>query len=258
VWALDSDAPLARDILPDVRDLLATPTGCLALAGDRAVWLQSGSLPQTLAEKVTAIAGDASGLLAARGDQVVSFDPAGVLRATETGERDITALAVLEGRLILGNARGGVRVLAPAQPGNTRLPGFTLVDTPPSQAVRIAAGPMATVVIGFANGQLGIWDLVHGERLYAARLHGAVTHLARSGRQLWAASELGDHLGLDLGVFEQDRCSLLREVWREVATVWANGRPALEPPPGEHPCLAAGGSPAAWLRQLLGPVFAPP
>jgi WD40 repeat protein len=237
LWATDRDERLARQELGEVRDLLATPEGCLVRTDARAVWLAPGAAPRVLAQEVTAIARDRAELLMACGGEVLVFSEGGDLRATLPGSRGATALARSGGRLILGHAHGGVQVLA--QPGGREAATFSLVDTPASQVMRLLPGPMSTVVIGFADGQLGVWDLHDGARLTSARLHGAVDELLFSGPELLAASELGDHTRLDLGVFDLDRCGLMRQVWREVPSVWQNGRARLRAPPAGHACLAA-------------------
>jgi hypothetical protein len=97
-------------------------------------------------------------------------------------------------------------------------------------------GPPGTVIAGFANGLLGLWNLDNGARLYATRLHGPIRHLLRDGPALIAATELGDHRRLDLGVFDIDHCALLRAVWRAVPVAWENGLLVRRPPPADHPC----------------------
>ena len=45
------------------------------------------------------------------------------------------------------------------------------------------------------------------------------------GDDLYAATELGDHLAWELRVFSVPHCELLREVARDVPVVWEGGRP---------------------------------
>ncbi len=92
------------------------------------------------------------------------------------------------------------------------------------------------MIAGHSNGQLGIWSRVDGRKLRSVRLHGAVTHLAVDGTALHAVSELGHHTSLDLAIFEQDYCELMREVWAAIPVVWHNGRPAAREPPANHRC----------------------
>jgi hypothetical protein len=100
----------------------------------------------------------------------------------------------------------------------------------------LALGPSGTLLAGFADGTVGIWNLDNGSRLHHARLHGAVRQLRVRRGTLLAATELGQHLTLDLGVFQRPYCEVLRQLWRQVPVVWEAGLPVLRPPPRQHPC----------------------
>ncbi|MBW1808155.1 MAG: hypothetical protein JRJ87_08170, partial [Deltaproteobacteria bacterium] len=97
-------------------------------------------------------------------------------------------------------------------------------------------GPRGTLVLGYANGQVGIWDLENGARLEIAKLHGPLTHLRIHQQKLYAVTELGDYLVWDLSIFRADYCSLVRSLWDKVPVVWQAGRPTLLPRPEEHRC----------------------
>src|SRR4030095_9846597 len=98
------------------------------------------------------------------------------------------------------------------------------------------AGPRGTVIVGYSGGVVGMWALADGKRLGQALLHGPVVHLLLEDQQLYAATELGQHLTWDLGVFYRDYCSLMREIWSEVPVVWSNGRPVAAAAPTDHVC----------------------
>jgi hypothetical protein len=101
-------------------------------------------------------------------------------------------------------------------------------------------GPEGTLIAGYANGLVGIWSLANGARLEHDRLHGPVTNLLRRGSRLYAATELGEHLVLDLSVFDTSYCELMRRVWEAVPVVWERGVLVLRPPPDGHRCRRAG------------------
>jgi hypothetical protein len=61
----------------------------------------------------------------------------------------------------------------------------------------------------------------------------------RQGSKLYAASELGDHLVMDLGVFDLSYCKLMKRIWRSIPVVWEKGLPVLRPAPVEHRCQTA-------------------
>jgi hypothetical protein len=83
---------------------------------------------------------------------------------------------------------------------------------------------------------VGVWDLKTRRLLDQVRLHGFVSHLLIEDNKLYAATNNGDHVVFDLRALVVDRCTLLREVWREVPMVWKDGKPVTEKPPENHPC----------------------
>jgi hypothetical protein len=98
---------------------------------------------------------------------------------------------------------------------------------------------MNTLIVGFADGLVGIWDTGSGQRLDHARLHGPVVRTWLNGDQFFAVSELGDHLRWDLRVFLADYCELLEEVWSQVPVEWEGGHAVLRAPPKDHLCAKA-------------------
>ncbi|MFH0899833.1 MAG: hypothetical protein V2A73_04310 [Pseudomonadota bacterium] len=121
---------------------------------------------------------------------------------------------------------------------------------PASAVTRIIEGPPGTLVAGYASGFLGLWSLENGALLDSAKLHGPIVHLlvergsgsplpesALSGK-LYAVTELGDYLVLDLAVLFEDYCSLIGRIWRDVPVVWERGLPVLRRPTRHACCLA--------------------
>ncbi|PKN31246.1 MAG: hypothetical protein CVU63_24940 [Deltaproteobacteria bacterium HGW-Deltaproteobacteria-20] len=100
----------------------------------------------------------------------------------------------------------------------------------------LAEGPRGTVVAGYRNGAVGIWDQDSGRRLDVWYLHGPATNLFVDGTTLYAVSELADPLKEDLSVLEREYCGLMREIWQTVPVVWESGRTVRREPPAEHPC----------------------
>jgi hypothetical protein len=98
------------------------------------------------------------------------------------------------------------------------------------------AGPGDTLFAGYANGRVGLWSVVDGSRLYSGRVHGPASFLLARGETLVAASELGDHVTLDLSVLLQGYCDVLHEVWREIPVTWERGRAVAAAPRRDHPC----------------------
>lgn len=138
-----------------------------------------------------------------------------------------TLSAVLEGRRWSGAEDGAVT----RDDGALRLPNTETVPV-----TLVAEGPGGTLVVGFANGVVGLWDVERLERLRGARLHGAVVAATRDGDDLHVFSELGDRLALHTPALSGGRCRALQLLWGESALVWAAGRLQLRAPPAHHPC----------------------
>ena len=234
LWDMGQDRRLFSVTLGEVTQVEATDSGCLVLAGGDAQLVDSRGQVKPLVRGAGAVSWVGQQALVAGDTEVHLYDGAGKrLRSWATGP-GVTAMTRVEGRLALGFRDGNIELMSTASRG---IPGkLTLEDVPASEVVRLLAGPKGTLVAGFANGQLGIWSLENGARLRYSRLHGAVRHIALAGGKLLAATELGDHLALDLSTFDLGHCELLAKVWREVPVMWENGLPLKKAPAKDHPC----------------------
>jgi len=101
----------------------------------------------------------------------------------------------------------------------------------------MAIGPRDTLIVGYENGVLGLWNLNDGSQLGHGRLHGPVVHLLLEQRHLFAASELGGQLSWDLSPFFLADCALAKQVASHVGVAWEHGRPVKVPYPDHHPCF---------------------
>jgi WD40 repeat protein/serine/threonine protein kinase len=232
IWDLKRDRRLAQVPLEGLDRVLALPAACVSLARGVLRLHPLQGQARKLLQGVTAVARDGQGLLAAAAGSVVQLDAAGATVASHPGEVGVTALTRLGQRLALGFSDGSIELRALEAPSGAR----ALEDVPASQVLRLLPGPPGTLVAGHADGQLGLWSLRSGARIEHARLHGPVVHLLLRNNLLHAASDLGQHLSLDLSVFAAPRCNLLRQVWRAVPVVWEAGLPRTRPPPDRHPC----------------------
>jgi WD40 repeat protein/serine/threonine protein kinase len=236
VWDLTADRQLFSRKLPKLAHVLALPHGCVTLAGGKAqLFNRTGSGKELVQTGATA--------LALHEDQILIAANRKVHRYSITGERTarshdadigITAMACSKDRLFLGYRDGNIESVS-LQTDQTRKR-FSFEDVPASRVVRMLIGPMETLVVGYADGLLKIWDLNTGTHLAQARLHGPVIHLLLKDRKLYAATELGGHLVWDLSVMYMDRCDVLRQLWKTVSVVWEGGKPVNRPPPENHPC----------------------
>ncbi len=148
----------------------------------------------------------------------------------------VTAALLMDNHVAVGYRDGTVELL-PRGGAAMRLR-HPFESTPSKPVTRLAKGPLSTLAVGFADGTVGLWNLRNGKQLQRLRLHGAVHHLVRLGHQLFAASELADTARLDLTIYHQQECSLMRRIWSRFQATWDNGRATNRPPPRKHRCLA--------------------
>ncbi len=233
-WPLAGGGRQGAQTIEEVRDLQAGPGGCLALLQDGGVVAlgADGQLREVGAGS-SAVAWDGGEILMAAAGGIHRVGADGTALGARSAEEGASAIAAVGGGLAAGYAEGGFQVLTTDSADGART---DFEGVPASAVTRIAAGPADTVVVGFASGEVGVWDPRTGGRLHRWKLHGAITAVARSGGRLLVATELGDHLDVDLSVYERGRCELLREVWDEVPLVWSEGRPIVSDIPADHTC----------------------
>ena len=245
LWDLAADRRLRRVKLAGLQRVLALGRSCLAQTHSPSadqVWLVGEHRRQQLklSGRVTALGrGGATALVATRrAVQMFAAD------GTPAGRREVaagvTALTRVDpgGLLVVGFADGNLELL-PANPAQARAT-HSFEQVPASPVRRILAGPMRTLAVGYANGLVGLWQMSDGKRLMHGQLHGPVEHLLIEQGKLHAATGLGQHLSWDLGVFHDQRCKLLRQIWQKVPVVWERGVPVEREPPVDHACKTGG------------------
>ena len=186
-----------------------------------------------LASGVVAAAWSQEALLIASKLQILLFDEQGQRLATHSIGSGVTALTKADNVIVLGYQDGNIEVRSSDDTFERRV---NFEDVPSSSVVAMVPGPSKTLLAGFSNGALGIWSLENGTKLHSAQLHGPVRHLLLRGHRLYAASELGSHVTIDLGVFNAEYCDLMREIWASVPVSWVEGAPVAVPVPQDHPC----------------------
>lgn len=236
IWDRQSDKMLVRVALEGLQQLLALPTGCATLAaGSVKLYDRTGAFRE-LMDRARAITLDGRELLIAAGPNIVFYSDQGAkLRSTVSGV-GVSAMTRTDAWLVVGFRDGNLELIPTKK--DQKKPTFTFEDVPSSPVTRLLPGPTGTIIAGFANGLVGLWTLDNGTRLEHARLHGSIQHLLLRKNKLYVASELGQHLTWDLGVFYMSYCELLRTVWRSVPVLWEGGLPRLRAPPVRHRCTA--------------------
>jgi WD40 repeat protein len=225
LWDAAGDSLIFTDTPPAIDRLLEIGGGCLTLTDDRVVRLiRDDATFADLAGDADAIGLGDGEILVTAGTMVTVFDLRGKLKASIETDPGTTAVAGVGGRMVIGSWRGSLVVRDSVEPGSTQA---VMQTTPASPVTRIAAGPRGTVAAGFANGEVGLWDLTTGTLLVNARLHGRIIHLAAGPTGLVAASELGQALIWDLDTLVQPRDEFLRAARKAVPAVWDDGRPVV-------------------------------
>jgi len=237
LWDTRTGTRVWSDQLDGVAELEVLDDGLL-VTGDPGVqrWSCGAACERTLhLESARAAAPtDDGGLWVAEGDIVRRLDAEGQQVASLTGPREAAALAVMGDDLLISYPDG---TLEHREAGRGWEPTGVVFDGGPTlEARRMMAGPMGTLLVGYADGALVLWDLRDGAVLDRAKLHGPVTHLVRQGASVYAATELGDTVSWDLSELHEDYCATLRTVWDRIGIAWEDGRAVRRPPPADHAC----------------------
>jgi len=237
LWSRTQDQQLVAVDVPLIEQVRAVPEGCVTLARDQAsLYTRTGAL-RGLAEGATAVAVDGEGIRLAAAGRVLTLDLQGEELQAIGGGTGATALLGIGDQLVLGFSDGNLELLDPHAAGeDADDPSFRFMDVPSSEVTGLLEGPMQTLLAGYANGTVGIWDLRNGVRLEHTRLHGPVSMMMLIDGQLHVATDLGDHQVVDLGALRMDYCELVRHVWDAVPVVWEDGLAVIRPPDAAHRC----------------------
>ena len=172
---------------------------------------------------------------------ITGFDAQNQIVERYIAEPGIRAISLLEGsgsaprQLVFGFSDGGVELRTTKKNGLEAT--LRLQQTPSSPASKIEQGPAGTIAIGFTDGVFGVWSRDTGQRIISTRLHGAITDIDFTEKDLIALSELGDVLKWDVKVLSAHQCDVLKGMWKDVAVVWKDGEPRVEPPISSHRCM---------------------
>lgn len=144
-----------------------------------------------------------------------------------------TALAPVGAHLAVGYEGGRIELFDPDD-GDRSAPRF---ERPLLERVaRLAEGPGGTVVAGYLNGAVRIWDLASGALVLAETLNGSISHLQASSERLLAVTDAGAFGSWSLESLTATRCGLLERIWETVPFTWEGGAPVRKAPPADHPC----------------------
>jgi len=224
LWDADHDQVIFTDSPSPIVRLMAVPGGCVSLAADEEARLvKVDATFELLAVRATAIGFGDGEIFIATDDVITAIDFGGTELTTLEVEGLTTAVARVHGSVVIGTNQG--TILSYSEAEDATGPPSAMRATPATPVTRIGAGPAGTIVAGFADGEVGLWDMATGAALMNTRLHGRITHLASGPSGLVAASELGQMLRWDLTKLVEPRDEFLHGVRAAVPAVWENGRP---------------------------------
>jgi WD40 repeat protein len=233
IWDKARSKQLKTVDVPQLATVLASPGGCVTLQKDGQVrrYRPNGSSETLIKSGATSLDVDRGVVLAAGADRKAHVFPARGAPRTVEVRALVDAMVRWKRALVVAYQNRRFELVS----RGSRIP-LDLEGIPPARVQLMRLGPKDTLVAGFANGMVGIWDLETRRLLDQVRLHGSVSHLLIEEDKLYAATSIGNHAVVDLKVLVVDRCTLLREVWRKVPMVWEGGKPVPRKPPDNHPC----------------------
>lgn len=237
LWDLQKDAVLQSHVAAKRAQLVATPHGCLFTSEGRAQLVGESGTTSLAGERAAAIAFGEGVALVATDSAVLGFEQLATAdgQTVETWSHPVqigvTAVAMIGERIAVGYRDGNMEFASGASESAPRFE-----SVPASAVLRLLEGPQGTLVAGFANGEVGLWDPVDGQHLFHSRLHGPIVHFVLDKHRLYIATDLGAHTVWDLGAFYGEYCHLMRDVWKRIPIVWSQGRAEMRAPDAEHPC----------------------
>jgi len=232
MWDMQADQLLFKEPALGLDQVLALSSGCLVLARGKVRLYGRAGAYRELAPQATAISLGHDEILVVMDQKVLAFDSWGRKKTGYKTGLGVRAVLRSKDRLALGFEDGNIEVVSLSHKERKQY----FKDVASSPVMQMLEGPRGTLIVGYANGQLGIWNFKTGLRLYLSRLHGPVRHLQIRKGTLYAASELGDKLVFDLSAFQKKYCDLVRDVWQKVPVVWESGSPTLRSAPDNHQC----------------------
>jgi hypothetical protein len=229
LWSVEDDRAIAAVPGPLPERILAQSGACLAIGeGGLRRLGRDGSVRTLVPDEVGAVQVDGDETLVVSGDRLRVFGADGTEGQGAPVPPRVTAVARSGQTLVVGFADGSISEIGRDGP--------SLADTPASQVVAVALGPVGTIVAGHGGGEVGIWSAATGARLDAAYVAGSVTRLEVVGATVRAVGQRGGRVERDLAFASAPRCAILREVWAEVPIVWEGGAAVRRGVPAGHPC----------------------
>jgi eukaryotic-like serine/threonine-protein kinase len=237
IWDTRSDRRLLSRTLSGVSHVVALRRACLVIARSKLLRIDTTGNTPPLGEKVSAVTSTAQGTFFSTGEKIVHLTPGSKQSTASRIYRSgpsVTAIGVLPKSLAVGYREGNISLFDIK--GRQRRGIRVFEGTPASPVLRLVRGPGETLIGGFANGMVGIWNPHTGELLHRIKLHGPIRHLQVGPTQVIVATELGQTRRLDLSALSVDYCDLMRTIWKRVPVIWSHGHPKAQRRPANHRC----------------------
>ena len=223
LWNKEKDLQVIEQRIPNILQVRAVKDGCLIRTKKKVILFQvSGEVNVLLPEgSPSAVSSWNNEVYIIDGDRLRVFQESGnEVSSKDLGLYGASAIEVLDkDTLAIGFRDGKFIVLK-----NLEKSGVVFERTITSRVEKIKKGPMDTIIVGYANGGLGLWDTIGGARLRFNRLHGRIKHINFNQKQLYAATDLGNYIHWDFSTFYADYCEILRKVWREIPVIWDDSK----------------------------------
>ncbi len=236
MWHVGQDAPSHR-FGSAILDVMALPTGCAARSAEAVHLVSPRGEPEALAIRGTpfALGWGEQRLLVATKNAVLVFSESGELIGEHAHNfGPVVALTQIGSQLFVGHPQRHITLLGTSPKEPPSVARFERAS--PSAPNRFLGGPRGTLIVGYRDGTVALFDAADGSLLLRRRLHGTVNHLLSAGENLHVITDLGDTLTWPLGFLTSDYCGLMTELWAQVPVAWEHGEATERDPPADHAC----------------------
>jgi hypothetical protein len=232
LWNVGATTPSLALHVPNAEKVQVVPDGCVTVGAASAAW-HTRTGPRDLPPGTVAVAwSERRGLIAASGTDLYLVDSNGFHRQAGMSG-GVAALLDTGETVVVGHDDGAVEVRTWSMPESIA---SQFDSTPPATVSLLRSAAAGTVVAGFIDGSVGLWDPTSGRKHLHRYAFGQVIDALTTDLGVVAITDLGDHTSLDLSVLQLPYCALMRQVWAEAPLVWQDGVLHVRAGAPGHPC----------------------
>lgn len=245
LWDMQTDTRKWRAKVPGIQGVFQMQSGCLVYTSTQVIRYTDDGLahPLAVSAPINTVSVVSDEIMVGEESVVHRFSLDGKHIATHRLSPGVTAVSQMKTELssapilMVGFEDGSVEFLSTTQ--STQQENVQSVHHGSAQVSKIVPVAGGLVAIGYANGEVGLWDMTTRRRLDTIRMRGSIRHLVAQSKHLYAATDLGQAFKWDVGIFQLDQCTFIREVWSDIPVVWSDGQAIEAAPPVDHPCYLA-------------------